>query len=135
MLERLGFVMSGLAVLVMIADGCMMLFMPGLFVDMFRQEGMPLAMAPFLGALAVATGLVYAVPRTAVLGAILITGFLGGAISIHFRIGEYGPGEALSLTIGALAWGGLYLRDARVRALLPFTTPVLTGQSPIGMPR
>jgi hypothetical protein len=58
----------------------------------------------------------YVIPWTSVLGAILLTGYLGGAIATHVRIGEpfYGP-----LVLGVLVWGGLYLRCKRVRALIP----------------
>ena len=60
------------------------------------------------------------IPRTSVLGAILVTGFLGGAICAHVRIGELGsPPEIVSLLLGALTWGGLYTRDPRIRNLLP----------------
>ena len=59
---------------------------------------------------------VYAVPRTAVLGAVLLTGYLGGAIASHVRLGD--P-FIVPLALGVLVWGGLYLRDERIRALLP----------------
>ena len=60
------------------------------------------------------------IPATAVLGAILVTGFLGGAICAHVRIGELGsPPELISLLLGAMTWGGLYARDPRIRAILP----------------
>jgi hypothetical protein len=62
----------------------------------------------------------YAIPRTAMLGAILITGFFGGAICVHVRIGEIGSlPQIICLLLAAMAWGGLYLRDTRVRALIP----------------
>jgi hypothetical protein len=62
--------------------------------------------------------IVYAIPQTAVLGAILLTGYLGGACATHVRIGEYGF-SLVPVTLGVLAWLGLFLRDARVRALIP----------------
>ncbi len=58
----------------------------------------------------------YAVPRTAVLGAVLLTGYLGGAIASHVRIGD---AFVVPLVLGVFVWGGLYLRDERIRALLP----------------
>jgi hypothetical protein len=58
----------------------------------------------------------YAIPRTAVLGAILMTGYLGGAVASHFRVGDVPIPQVL---LGILAWGGLYLREERLRALLP----------------
>jgi hypothetical protein len=67
-----------------------------------------------------ACAILYAIPATAVLGAILVTGFLGGAICAHVRIGELGsPPEIIALLLGAMTWGGLYARDPRFRAILP----------------
>jgi hypothetical protein len=64
--------------------------------------------------------LLYAIPQTAMLGAIVVTGFLGGAICTHVRLGELAsPPQVICLLLGLMAWGGLYLRDPRVRALLP----------------
>ncbi len=63
-----------------------------------------------------ACAVLYAIPQTAVLGAILLTGYLGGAIATHVRVGE---NFTLALVVAIVAWAGLYLRDARLRALLP----------------
>src|SRR5258708_26118239 len=66
------------------------------------------------------TRLRHPIPVTAVLGAILATGFLGGAICAHVRIGELGsPPEVISLLLDAMTWVGLYARDPRIRAILP----------------
>ena len=73
-----------------------------------------------VGPIILACAILYAFPATAVLGAILVTGFLGGAICAHVRIGELGsPPEIISLLLGVMTWGGLYLRDPRIRAILP----------------
>jgi hypothetical protein len=73
-----------------------------------------------VGPIILACAILYAIPATAVLGAILVTGFLGGAICAHVRIGELGsPPEIISLLLGAMTWGGLYARDPRIRAILP----------------
>ena len=64
---------------------------------------------------------VYLIPRTAVLGAILLAGYLGGAVCAHVRIGD--PGAVTPLLLGIFAWGGLYLREPRLRALLPLKSP------------
>ena len=75
---------------------------------------------PCRGPIILACAILYAIPATAVLGAILVTGFLGGAICAHVRIGELGsPPEIISLLLGAMTWGGLYARDPRIRAILP----------------
>ncbi len=70
-----------------------------------------------IGLLELACVVVYAIPCTAVLGAVLLTGYLGGAIATHVRIGD--PGLAAPLVLGILAWSGLYLRDERIRVLVP----------------
>jgi hypothetical protein len=81
--------------------------------------GLSPAIAPGLGVLlAVCLGL-YLVPRTAVLGAVLLTGYLGGAVAIHLRVGDPLASHTLfPVYVGALLWAGLYLRDARVRAAI-----------------
>ncbi|MGC2800244.1 MAG: DoxX family protein, partial [Candidatus Acidiferrum sp.] len=61
--------------------------------------------------------IVYVIPRTAVLGAILMTGYLGGATATNVRVGD--PSYIITVTLGVLVWAGLFLRDARVRALIP----------------
>lgn len=77
------------------------------------------ALAP-IGAVELLCAVACVVPRSAVLGAVLATGYLGGAIVTHVRIGE---GFALPLLLGVLVWGGLFLRDQRLRALLPWRQP------------
>jgi hypothetical protein len=73
-----------------------------------------------VGPIILACAILYAIPGTAVLGAILVTGFLGGAICAHVRVGELGSRpELISLLLAALTWGGLYARNPRIRALLP----------------
>ena len=86
----------------------------------FAHMGGPLEMATGLGVLELACVVVYLVPRTAVLGALLITGYMGGATMTHLRVGDPAWTQPL---LGAMAWGGLYLRDARVRELLPLVQP------------
>jgi hypothetical protein len=61
----------------------------------------------------------YLIPQTSVLAAILMTGYLGGAVATHLRIGDTAR-AAIPLVVGILAWGGLYLRDSRIRQLVPF---------------
>jgi hypothetical protein len=87
---------------------------------MLQETGFAMDLTRVVGPIIFACAILYAVPATAVLGAILVTGFLGGAICAHVRIGELvSPPELVSLLLGALTWGGLYARDVRVRALLP----------------
>lgn len=89
---------------------------------MMQETGFSVELTPALGMIMFACAIVYGIPATNVLGAILVTGFLGGAICAHVRLGELGsPPEMISLLLGTIASGGLYLRDARLRAVLPFS--------------
>ena len=101
----------------LVASGVMKLMGPPEVVQGFEQLGWPAGIAKPLGLLEIAIVLIYFFPKTAVLGAILVTGYLGGAIATHVRLGE--P-FVIPLLIGMAVWGGLYFRDSRVRALLPF---------------
>lgn len=89
---------------------------PQLMEQVSKQLGYPPSLMTPLGILEIACVVLYAIPRTAVLGAILLTGYLGGAISTHVRVGDGFFPEAV---LGVLVWLGLYLRDGRVRALIP----------------
>jgi hypothetical protein len=84
-----------------------------------------LGMVRGLGILGLVCTALYALPRTAVLGAILLTGYMGGAVATHVRLGSPLFSHILfGFYLGLFAWGGLYLRDPRIRAILPFrTTP------------
>ena len=73
-----------------------------------------------LAILEISCVILYAIPQTAVLGAILMTGYLGGAIASHFRVGDAPIPQAI---LAMLAWGGLYLRDVRLRELIPLRKP------------
>jgi hypothetical protein len=89
-------------------------------VQTHEQLGIPANLARTLGVLTITCTLLYAIPRAAVLGAILLTGYLGGAMAIHLRAGSPVFTHLLfGLYLGVMVWGGLYLRDARLRALLP----------------
>jgi hypothetical protein len=114
---------SGIVVLALLADAAVDLFSPAMIEAEMTATGFPANLAPVLGIIILVCAVLYAIPRTAVLGAILITGFLGGAICTHFRLGEMGaPPQIICLLLGVLTWAGLYLRDPRLRALLPLTT-------------
>jgi hypothetical protein len=85
-----------------------------------NQLGLPVNLASAVGILELVCLAIYLVPRTAVLGAVLLTGYLGGAISLHLRVGNPLFSHILFPTyVAALLWGGLYLREPRLRALLP----------------
>ena len=115
-----GRIMSALVVIALAADGAVQLFAPAQIASMLQETGFAMDLTQVVGSLILACAILYAIPATAVLGAILVTGFLGGAICAHVRIGELGsPPELISLLLGAMTWGGLYTRDPRIRAILP----------------
>lgn len=88
--------------------------------ESFAQLGYPERLAPAIGALALACLILYLIPRTSVLGAILLTAYLGGAVATHVRVGNPLVTHALFPTyVALLLWGGLWLRDDRLRALIP----------------
>ena len=87
----------------------------------FAATGFADSAATPLGTIILVCAILYAIPQTAVLGAILVTGFLGGAICTHFRLGALASKpQIVSVLLGLMAWGGLYLRNGDVRGLLPF---------------
>jgi DoxX-like protein len=115
-----GRLMSAIVVVALLADGAIQVFAPAQIASMLQETGFAMDLTRVVGPIILACAILYAVPATAVLGAILVTGFLGGAVSAHVRIGELGsPPEIISLFLGAMTWGGLYARDRRVRAILP----------------
>ncbi|MCU1255251.1 MAG: rane protein [Candidatus Angelobacter sp.] len=117
-----GRILSGLVVLFLLVDAGFKLIkpLPAPAVQAFGQLGYPVGLAAGIGILLLACVALYAVPRTSVLGAILLTGYLGGAVASHVRVGDPWFSHALfPVYIGLLVWGGLYLRDQRLRALIP----------------
>jgi hypothetical protein len=115
-----GRIMSALVVTALVADGTIQLFAPAQIASMLQETGFAMDLTRVVGPIILACAIIYAIPATAVPGAILVTGFLGGAICAHVRIGELGsPPELISLLLGAMTWAGLYARDPRIRALLP----------------
>ena len=116
-----GRIMTAVTVLFLVMDGVMKLMLPPFVVKGMADVGWPVGLARPLGVILLASVVLYAIPRTAVLGAILLTGYLGGAVATHVRIGDPLFSHVLSpVYFGVLIWGGLYLRDARLRALIPF---------------
>jgi hypothetical protein len=112
-----GRVISALPVLLMTMSGTMKLMKPEPVVESFAHIGWPVEYAVGLGILELSCVAVYLISRTSVLGAILMTGYLGGAIATHVRIGEMMI--ATQAGLGVLVWLGLYLREPRLRALIP----------------
>jgi DoxX-like protein len=107
-------------VLFLIPDGIIKFIKPAPVVDAFAHLGLPLSLANTIGILLLICTAIYAIPRTAVLGAILLTGYLGGAVATHLRAGDPLFSHVLFPTyLGVMLWLGLYLRDERLRALVP----------------
>jgi len=115
-----GRIVSALPVLFLLMDGVMKLFKPAVVVDATLKVGYAETTIVPLGIVLLACTILYVVPQTSVLGAILLTGYLGGAVATHTRLGDPLFSHVLFPTyLGALIWLGLYLRDARMRALVP----------------
>ncbi|MBM7047619.1 MULTISPECIES: DoxX family protein [Rhizobium] len=120
-----GWVFSAIVIVALAVDAAVDLFAPSMVSAEMEATGFPAGQATLLGLIILVCAILYAIPRTAILGAILTTGFLGGAICVHFRLGEvWSPPQLISLLLGILAWGGLYLRDERLRSLLPIRSPI-----------
>lgn len=118
-----GWVLSGLLIAFLLFDGAIKLVPLQVVLDTSAALGLPAdpVSARVLGILTLACTLLYAIPRTAILGAILLTGYLGGAIATHFSAGSPLFTHLLfGVYLGLFAWGGLWFRDPRVRAMIPF---------------
>lgn len=111
-----GRVMSVLPVLLLLFSGIMKFLPSPQLNEGFAHLELPVRLAPALGVLELLCTVVYLIPRTALLGAILLTGYLGGAILAHLRVGD--PCW-MQVVLGVILWGGLYLREPRLRALMP----------------
>lgn len=122
-----GRTLSGLAVLFLLADALMKVLELPVAVQGTQQVGYPQSVVFGLGVVQLACLAAYLVPRTSVLGAVLWTGYLGGAVATHVRIGDPLLTHVLvPVYVALFLWGGLWLRDARLRALLP----VVRGAGP-----
>lgn len=116
-----GRILSGLVVAFLLFDGAIKLIPLDIVVQTSQELGIPVHLARTLGVLTLAGTVLYAIPRTSMLGAILLTGYLGGAIYTHVRAGSpFLTHTFFGVYLGLLIWGGLWLRDVRVRALIPF---------------
>ncbi len=114
-----GVVISGLAALFMAFDGIVKLVPIAPVLEASAKLGIPAGLARTIGVLDLACLLLYVIPRTAPLGAVLLTGYLGGAVAIHVRVGDPLFSHVLfPVYVGVMLWLGLWLRDARVRAMI-----------------
>jgi hypothetical protein len=115
-----GIVLSTLGAMFMLFDAVLHLLVITPVVIAFNQLGYPLSVSRTLGVVELACAILYLIPRTSVLGAVLLTGYLGGAIATQVRVGAPLLSTGLfPVYIALFLWGGLYLRDARLRSVFP----------------
>ncbi len=111
-----GWIMTILPSLLFVFSAGMKLAHPPQLDEGFTHLQLPVSWAFGLGVLELSCVVIYLIPRTAVIGAILLTGYLGGAILTHLRVGDM---PVVHVILGVVLWGGIYLRDPRLRALIP----------------
>jgi len=114
-----GRIISALPALFLLMDGIMKLFKPAPVVEATVKLGYPESTIIGMGIVLLVCTVLYLISRTAILGAILLTGYLGGAVATHVRVGEGLFSVLFPVIFGVLLWGGLWLRDARLRSLIP----------------
>jgi len=113
-----GRILSVFATLFLVMDGVMKLLKPAMVLKATRDLGYPESQIVGIGVLLLACTLLYVVPRTSILGAILLTGYLGGAIASQVRVQAPPLNVVFALVFACLIWAGLWLRDTRVRSIL-----------------
>src|SRR5215471_13235708 len=109
--RNVGVLLRGVVILFLLVDGGMKLFPPPFVVEATVQLGYPERSIVGIGLTLVVATLLYALPRTAVLGAILLTGYLGGAVATHVRVQAGWFNVLFPVVFGCFVWGGLWLRD------------------------
>jgi|ERR1700691_4690481 hypothetical protein len=111
-----GRILSAMAVLLFVFTAMFSLLKPAVATQGFLHYGYPDSALLRIAVVEILCVIIYAIPRTSVLGAILLTGYLGGATATHVRVGE--P-PIVAIIVGVVVWLGLYLRDEKLRALVP----------------
>jgi hypothetical protein len=115
-----GRILSAIPILFLLFDGVIKLMRIAPVVESFAKLGYPDGLARTIGTLELVCVAIYVFPRTSILGAILLTGYLGGAVATHVRVGDPLFSHVLFPTyVGLMIWTGIFLRDERVRALVP----------------
>lgn len=116
-----GRVLSGLVIVFLVFDGVIKLIPLDVVIETSKQLGIPTDLAFTLGVLTLVCVILYAIPQTSILGAVLLTGYLGGAMYVHLRAGSPLFSHTLfGVYLGLMIWGGLYLRDERLRLIFPW---------------
>ena len=114
-----GRIISALPAVFLLFDGIMKIVKPAVVIEATVKLGYPEGVILGLGVVLIVCTLIYLIPRTAVLGAILLTGYLGGAVATHVRVGDPLFPVIFPVILGTMLWGGLYLRNERLRKLIP----------------
>ena len=115
-----GRIISGLVTAFLVFDAVIHLLKPAPVVEAFAKLHLPLSLAVDLGIIELLCLVLYVIPRTSILGAILLTGYLGGAVAIQLTTSTSLFGEILfPVYVAAMVWGGIYLRDDQLRAIIP----------------
>ncbi len=118
-----GRIISVLVILFLLLDAVMKLVKPAFVVEETVRLGYAESMIVGIGIALLISTILYAIPRTAILGAILVTGYLGGAVATNVRAQQVTFNIVFPAIFGGLVWLGLWLRDARLRCLMPLTEP------------
>jgi hypothetical protein len=114
-----GYILTTLAGLFLLFDAAGKLMQPKQVIEAFARLDLPVSLSSGIGILLLVSTLVYLIPRTAVLGAVMLTGFLGGAVAIQMRAGSPLFETVFPGLFGILVWAGIYLRECRLCALFP----------------
>ncbi len=114
-----GRIVTTLAVVFLLFDAVIHLLKPAPVAVAFAQLGYPLDLAVGIGVLELVCVAIYVIPRTSLLGAILLTGYLGGAVASQLRVGHPFFETVFPIILGVLVWGGLFFRDDQLRAIFP----------------
>jgi hypothetical protein len=123
-MEWAGWILTAIAVLVFVWSAYMKLTRQPVYVAEWARLGYPPNAMTALALTQLTCLAIYLIPRTSVLGVVLLTGYLGGAMSSYVRIGDFFFANAFQVTTALLAWGGIYFREPRLRSLLPFRSKV-----------
>ncbi|MEO7111858.1 MAG: DoxX family protein [Polyangiaceae bacterium] len=114
-----GQALTGLTIVFLLFDAFGKFARPAPVVDALARLDIPISAALTIGSILLVCTILYAIPQTAVLGAVLLTGYLGGAVAIHLRAGSTAFEQVFPLIVGAMVWGGIYLREPRLRDVIP----------------
>jgi DoxX-like family len=123
-----GKIISTLSLLFLGLDAILHLATPAPVVEAFARLGIPLSLSAPIGAIELACVALYAIPRTAVLGAVLLTGYLGGAVAIHVRAGSSLFETIFPVIVATLVWTGVFFREERLRSIIPVRSRTVVTQ-------